>query len=744
MNQRTTRLGFPIALGALLALAGCTREGNTTPDAAIEPTDAAVAQDGGDAGGPVETCVAPGSTLGNECETAEDCNDGCFCTGTEVCTEGVCAAGSAVCGEDALDCTTVSCNETTDRCAVATDNTVCQNGDACDGTEVCHPTRGCIAAEAPTCNDESACTIDSCDSATGCVYTPRDLDGDGYVSSSCDGLDCDDDPRYGTAVYPGATEVCDNRRDDDCDGRRDYADESCLPTNDTCGVATVLTLGPTGGTFSGGTSSLAHDYSLGCGSSSGPDAVFRFTLTEAHDVRITTTAGDSTLALRQFDQCSSGPDLKCNAAAAPSILRRSLPAGEYAIIVSTSSGGSFDLSVRLSDPTVAPPVDVCDSGTLLVPVGTTTYSGIFEEASDDYSLACNSASMPDVVYAFEVAEGESKDVTITGSTSGAAWGSTAYVGLTTNCDSDAAYLTCTQEGSPTTVRRRGVGPGRYYIVLEAGSAEDTAYSLTVTIADAVPPPEGDSCVDPIEVTPTAIPGTASGSVAASATERDIGLSCGSTGSSYRDSVFSFTLTSTQDVSYTITHSGSTLGAALQTTCGSSAAQIRCVQEYDSSLTQSFRSLPPGTYYIVVQSDATSGNVTADVTVSAPTPIPANDRCPGIVVNSGDSRHDTLIDFDSDADLSCGSGGVSPDAFYQFTLTSRRRVLAVATSDSSSATMYVSITSTCGSSTSISCVSGSPSTTATATLDPGTYYIAVETPWWSTPTDFTLDFVTLAP
>ncbi len=64
------------------------------------------------------------------------------------------------------------------------------------------------------------------------VLLCQDLDGDGYgdpASESCPGpeLDCDDrDP----AVNPGASEICDNGLDDDCDGLLDAADPDCAPS----------------------------------------------------------------------------------------------------------------------------------------------------------------------------------------------------------------------------------------------------------------------------------------------------------------------------------------------------------------------------------------------------------------------------------------------------------------------------------------------------------------------------------
>jgi hypothetical protein len=54
--------------------------------------------------------------------------------------------------------------------------------------------------------------------------TAEDNDGDGYDGPQVGGDDCDD---HDPAVNPGATESCANRRDDDCDGAVDGADEDC-------------------------------------------------------------------------------------------------------------------------------------------------------------------------------------------------------------------------------------------------------------------------------------------------------------------------------------------------------------------------------------------------------------------------------------------------------------------------------------------------------------------------------------
>jgi hypothetical protein len=63
------------------------------------------------------------------------------------------------------------------------------------------------------CDDGDACTTDTCVSGS-CVHGTVDADGDGYVTDACGGTDCDDGRRD---THPGATEVCLDGVDQDCD-----------------------------------------------------------------------------------------------------------------------------------------------------------------------------------------------------------------------------------------------------------------------------------------------------------------------------------------------------------------------------------------------------------------------------------------------------------------------------------------------------------------------------------------------
>lgn len=705
----------------LIAASACTTGGDDTlPDASLPPVDAARDAATADTGLPRPTtdpCTAESrdSTLGMPCAGDPECDDGCFCNGVELCVEGECTAGADPC-VDEVDCTEEVCLEETDTCFYEPLHEMCSDGDACNGYEVCDIRRGCRTASPLYCNDENSCTVDSCDSEAGCVYTPRDLDGDGFVDARCGGDDCDDDPRVGAEIYPGAAEDCTNRRDDDCDGLRDYNDTAdCSPTNGDCASAVVL---PGAGTYSGSTAGLSSSYTLGCGSGSGPDAVFRFTLTEMQDVRVSVSGGGTgvRVALREWAQCASGPDEKCGAGSPPSILRRSLPAGDYAIIVKTTTGAPFDLTLSLSAPTPIPPVDVCDGSTMDVSSGG-TFTGMFAEVDDDYSLSCHSGSWKDAAYVFTITE--PKDVVITGSTSGAAWTPRTYLALTTDCSDRRSELTC-RSSTSAEIRRRSLPAGTYYVLLESSASDATGWTLEVSITDPAPRASGDACSTALDIT------SAMQSVSLGTAELDSGTTCGGARPPMRDVYFYFDLASTRDVSLTTT-APTTHYVSVQTTCGDLASELRC-RSGSTSLSQTFRSLPAGRYYVAVATTRSSGSITASITTSDPTPIPPNDRCSGaITLTSGSSRTDTLDGFEDDT-ASC-SGIVSrPDAFYTFTLSGTTDVTITARrAAGGTGRIYLILRDDCATTANIACSEGSGTATITETLDAGTYYLIVEMP-----------------
>jgi hypothetical protein len=115
-------------------------------------------------------------------------------------------------------------------------NTVCNTNYT--GCTLCHPNgnTGQLNQNADTYATSGACGI--CPNDPDCTVTPptcTDADRDGYSAEGgdCGAIDCNDN---NSAVNPGATEVCNNNIDDDCDGRVDCSDANCAGNAACAGI----------------------------------------------------------------------------------------------------------------------------------------------------------------------------------------------------------------------------------------------------------------------------------------------------------------------------------------------------------------------------------------------------------------------------------------------------------------------------------------------------------------------------
>jgi len=92
-----------------------------------------------------------------------DCSNDLFCDGAEICNpDSGCKTGLPEDCLDFVECTLDSCNEDSDECDHEPDHLACDNGDFCDGFEVCDPVKGCVGGPPQDCDDGIACTDDSC------------------------------------------------------------------------------------------------------------------------------------------------------------------------------------------------------------------------------------------------------------------------------------------------------------------------------------------------------------------------------------------------------------------------------------------------------------------------------------------------------------------------------------------------------------------------------------------------------
>jgi hypothetical protein len=145
---------------------------------------------------------------GNDCDDSDPLvNPGA----TEICDNGI---------DD--DCDGAADGQDTD-CYECFDPADCDDANPCTDDDcvggVCYNTNN-----TDPCDDGDPCTMNDTCSGGSCSGLPLDADADTYVDEACGGTDCDDsDP----LVNPGATEICDNGIDDDCDGAVDGQDPDC-------------------------------------------------------------------------------------------------------------------------------------------------------------------------------------------------------------------------------------------------------------------------------------------------------------------------------------------------------------------------------------------------------------------------------------------------------------------------------------------------------------------------------------
>jgi len=129
------------------------------------------------------------------------CDDSSVCTVGDSCIAGVC--GAAISCNDNNACTNDSCNAVTG-CVQTANTAPCQDGNACTTGDVC-ANGACVPGAAVVCNDSNACSDDSCDPATGaCVFANN--------TAPCnDGSVCTfGDVCSGGACAPGAQISCDD------------------------------------------------------------------------------------------------------------------------------------------------------------------------------------------------------------------------------------------------------------------------------------------------------------------------------------------------------------------------------------------------------------------------------------------------------------------------------------------------------------------------------------------------------
>jgi len=144
---------------------------------------------------------------------AAACDDGNPCTAGDHCEDGACVSDGLTDCDDQDACTTDSCDPATGGCIYTLNADPCDDGDLCTTGDHCH-LGSCIAGGALSCDDGNVCTDDTCEALSGCVFSANAAPCDDGNPCSL-GDHCED-----AWCVPTSFEDCDDGNpctDDSCD-----------------------------------------------------------------------------------------------------------------------------------------------------------------------------------------------------------------------------------------------------------------------------------------------------------------------------------------------------------------------------------------------------------------------------------------------------------------------------------------------------------------------------------------------
>ena len=228
---------------------GCQFEPN---DAPCNDLSACTTQDtcgGGLCAGTAITCDDGNDCTADSCapqsgcvfaDTIDACDDDNACTDADACAGGSCSGAAIKCA-DGEPCTDDSCHKLSG-CVFTDNDAPCNDDSACTVSDTC---AGGVCADASelACNDQNACTTDSCDPSVGCVFTDNALLCD-------DGQTCTANSVCANGACSGGESVCECTDNADCgafeDGNACNGTLFCELASNTCKVApnTIVTCAP--------------------------------------------------------------------------------------------------------------------------------------------------------------------------------------------------------------------------------------------------------------------------------------------------------------------------------------------------------------------------------------------------------------------------------------------------------------------------------------------------------------------
>jgi hypothetical protein len=275
-----------------------------------------------------------------------------------------------------------------------------------------------------------------------------------------------------------------------------FSAASVAPSNETCGTALALAPGASQQVSLVGTK---LDLSSACKSLSG-DLVYSFTLDKSQDVRVFANPldqnGTPQLSLRSSGCSGAKDELTCRSGSPAALFARALPAGTYYVSVGDSGPSDVDLRLELSEPSVAPADEGCNTAPAL------SSGQSLEVSLVDHSDAVNTGCLSGAVdSSHSLTLGETSDVLLVERISAHDTGAVSLA--TAACTADSRLSCGSSENSPVRARAYAVKPGTYRAVAESALGDPVL--LTAFTRPSVPSTLvalADDCSQPFEMPAT--------------------------------------------------------------------------------------------------------------------------------------------------------------------------------------------------------------------------------------------------
>ncbi|HEY3446112.1 MAG TPA: hypothetical protein VGK67_07080 [Myxococcales bacterium] len=424
-------------------------------------------------------------------------------------------------------------------------------------------------------------------------------------------------------------------------------------------------------------------------------------------VTLTRTTDNVSVYIRKVcDSADAANELACENPYDPvaTAVATSLPEGKYYIWVDAYPGdeGPFSLTVDAVTPPAnekcgaagADATDLAFAGDVATATSTTL------GAADDYQGGCDSYSNPqngaDVVYKFTIPAGAAnRSVTAVVTPDAAATSYRPAVYLWKACDpaatgNEVACAAASAAGGAATAQMLSAAPGTTYFAVVDGVARTAgAFTLTVTLGTEIILP--DTCAT---AQPVALDGSGHGGAVGdttTATNGGGGLCMSGTGGA--DLVYEVDTTGLgeRNLTATVTFADTLANAHvyIRSVCDSTAAvdEKACKSTYDNVASTTAKRLPPGRYYVFVDSDS-SDEGPFELVVDAV--VPPTSPCltaTVIDVSSGaGSQPGSTLNTTNYTQGSC-YGEMSNDSVFKFTTTAAQKVTVKVTPDVATSATY---------------------------------------------------------